>query len=89
MSTLRSFWGVLRYRRGIEMVSLSRISKLYFGNAKVLDQVNLELKKGEFLYLIGGSGAGKSSLLRILATEEAPSEGTISLAPAADARFWT
>jgi cell division transport system ATP-binding protein len=61
------------------MVSLTRLSKSYFGQTRVLDQISLELKKGDFLYLIGGSGAGKSSLLRILATEEAPSEGKISL----------
>lgn len=61
------------------MVQLTQISKTYFGQARVLDEVNLELKKGEFLYLVGGSGAGKSSLLRILATEEAPSEGRLSL----------
>ena len=45
----------------------------------VLDRVNLELKQGEFLYVIGGSGAGKTSLLRILATEELPSSGEVSL----------
>ena len=45
----------------------------------MLDRIQLDLKKGDFLYLVGGSGAGKSSLLRILATEELPSEGTIAL----------
>ena len=39
----------------------------------------LDLKKGEFLYVVGGSGAGKSSLLRLLATEEAPTSGAVSL----------
>ena len=38
-----------------------------------------QLKKGEFLYVIGGSGAGKSSLLRMLATEEAPTSGVLSM----------
>lgn len=61
------------------MVSLTQLSKSYFGQARVLDQVHLEMKRGDFLYLVGGSGAGKSSLLRILATEEAPTEGQISL----------
>jgi cell division transport system ATP-binding protein len=44
-----------------------------------LDQIHLDLRKGDFLYVVGGSGAGKSSLLRILATEEAPSSGSVSL----------
>jgi cell division transport system ATP-binding protein len=61
------------------MVNLSGISKTYQNGATVLDQVTLNLKKGEFLYLVGGSGAGKSSLLRILATEEDASAGIVSL----------
>jgi len=61
------------------MVVLSGVSKSYFGQSQVLDQVSLELKKGDFLYVVGGSGAGKSSLLRLIATEEAPSRGTVSL----------
>lgn len=61
------------------MVVLSDISKWYFGQTRILDHVNLELKKGDFLYVVGGSGAGKSSLLRILATQETPSMGTVSL----------
>lgn len=61
------------------MISLNLVSKSYFGDARVLDQVNLDLKKGEFLYVVGGSGAGKSSLLRLLATEEAPTSGALSV----------
>jgi cell division transport system ATP-binding protein len=61
------------------MVSLSAVTKNYFGQTRVLDQVNLELKKGDFLYVVGGTGAGKSSLLRLLATEELASEGKVSL----------
>ncbi len=61
------------------MVSLKGISKVYHGHQRVLDQVNLELKKGEFLYVVGGTGAGKSTLLRLLATEEAPTVGVVSL----------
>src|SRR4051812_27658763 len=61
------------------MISLRAVSKSYPGNARVLDQINLELKKGEFLYLVGGTGAGKSTLLRLLATEEAATSGSVSL----------
>ncbi len=61
------------------MLALKEMTKTYFGQARVLNQVNLELKKGDFLYVVGGSGAGKSSLLRILATEEAPTMGSVSL----------
>jgi len=41
--------------------------------------LELELKKGEFLYVIGGTGAGKSTLLRMIATEEAPTSGSLSI----------
>lgn len=61
------------------MIQLNSVSKTYFGGNKVLDRIQLELKKGEFLYVIGGSGAGKSSLLRMLATEEAPTAGVLSM----------
>jgi len=61
------------------MISLKQVSKSYFGQTRVLDQVQLEMGAGDFLYVIGGSGAGKSSLLRLLATEEAPTDGSVSL----------
>lgn len=61
------------------MVVLSGISKSYLGQIRVLDRIDLQLQKGEFLYVVGGSGAGKSSLLRLVATEEPPSSGSVSL----------
>jgi cell division transport system ATP-binding protein len=61
------------------MVQLSQVTQSYLGQPRVLDQVNLDLKKGDFLYVLGGSGAGKSTLLRLLATEERPSGGSVSL----------
>jgi cell division transport system ATP-binding protein len=61
------------------MVSLSGVTKDYQGQSKVLDQIHLELKKGDFMYVVGGTGAGKSSLLRLLATEELASHGKVSL----------
>lgn len=61
------------------MVVLSNVSKWYQNQVRVLNQISLELKKGEFLYVVGGTGAGKSSLLRMLATAEQPSAGTVSL----------
>jgi cell division transport system ATP-binding protein len=61
------------------MVHLKNVTKWYQNQVRVLEQINLELKKGDFIYVVGGSGAGKTSLLRILATEEAPSTGSISL----------
>lgn len=61
------------------MVQLDGVSKEYFGQSPVLEQIDLKLKQGEFLYLVGGSGVGKSTLLRLIATEEVPSRGRVSL----------
>jgi cell division transport system ATP-binding protein len=62
-----------------KMVVLGGVSKWYFNQVRVLNHVDLTLKKGDFLYVVGGSGAGKSSLLRLLTTEESPSMGHVSL----------
>ena len=65
------------------MIKLRQVSRWYSGSTKdrprVLDQLDLELRKGEFLYVIGGTGAGKTTLLRMLGTEELPSSGSVSL----------
>lgn len=64
---------------GASLVQLSGVSKWFSDPARVLNQLDLELKKGEFIYIVGGSGAGKTTLLKLLATEERPSSGTVSL----------
>jgi len=61
------------------MITLTDVSKWYFGETPVLNRVQLKVTRGDFLYVLGGSGAGKSSLLRMLATEEKPSSGKIEL----------
>src|SRR5690242_16551355 len=73
-------WGGQAHGLGQEsMLSMRGVSKIYFGQDRVLENVNLDLKKGDFIYVTGGTGAGKSSLLRLMATEELPSTGTVSL----------
>ena len=61
------------------MIRLQNLSKQYQAKHFVLNQINLELKKGDFLYVLGGTGAGKSTLLKMLASEEHPSAGEIHL----------
>lgn len=62
------------------MVRLVDVCKKYpSAQQQVLDHVNLGLGKGEFLYVIGGTGAGKSSLLRLITTEDSPTRGIVSL----------
>jgi putrescine transport system ATP-binding protein len=51
----------------------------HFDEAKAVDQVSLDIQKGEIFALLGGSGCGKSTLLRMLAGFESPSGGDILL----------
>lgn len=51
--------------------------KKYFGHVKAVDNIDLEIKDGEFLALLGPSGSGKTTLMRLFAGLESPSEGSI------------
>ncbi|MEN6639009.1 MAG: ATP-binding cassette domain-containing protein, partial [Smithella sp.] len=58
------------------MISVKNLSK-HFGDLVVLKDVNLEIKKGEVISIIGPSGTGKSTLLRCLNLLETPTSGEI------------
>ncbi|MED5557901.1 MAG: polyamine ABC transporter ATP-binding protein [Pseudomonadota bacterium] len=60
------------------VLEVKRLSKR-FDDALAVDDVNLQVKRGEIFALLGGSGSGKSTLLRMLAGFETPSEGRILL----------
>lgn len=49
----------------------------YYGDQVVLENINLKVKKGEFVTLVGASGCGKSTFLRMLLGQETPSSGSI------------
>ena len=49
-----------------------------FGNVKVLNEIDLAIRKGEFFSLLGPSGCGKTTLLRIIAGFETPDYGGVS-----------
>ena len=57
-------------------ISLKNISKS-FGATEVINDLNLEIKDGEFLTLVGPSGCGKSTLLRIIAGLEQQTKGDV------------
>jgi len=59
-------------------VVISNISK-FFGDFRALNNVSLEIKKGEFFSLLGPSGCGKTTLLRIIAGFENPDKGELTL----------
>src|SRR5262245_14711715 len=60
-------------------VSISGVSKSYDGRTTVLDRVSLEVAAGEMFFLLGASGCGKTTLLRLVAGFLAPDEGRILL----------
>lgn len=59
------------------MINFDNISKTYQDETMSVHDVNLKIKKGEFVTFIGPSGAGKTTLLRLLLAEEKPSSGTV------------
>jgi multiple sugar transport system ATP-binding protein len=58
-------------------VSLERITKVYDGEVKAVDDVTLSISEGEFMVLVGPSGCGKSTLLRIVAGLEQVTLGRV------------
>jgi putative ABC transport system ATP-binding protein len=65
------------------MITLKEINKIYRTNeieTVALENVNLEVEKGEFLSIMGPSGCGKSTLLNIIGLLDAPTSGTVEIA---------
>lgn len=59
------------------MIALENVSKRYPNGYLALDNVSFNLEPGEFAFLTGHSGAGKSTILRLLAAMESPTQGQI------------
>jgi cell division transport system ATP-binding protein len=60
------------------MIYFDSVSKTYENSdQKILDSINISIAPGEFVSIVGHSGAGKTSFIKLLLAEEKPSEGTI------------
>lgn len=61
------------------MIHFQEVSKQYPDGTVALDQVSFEVSPGEFIFVVGPSGAGKTTLVKLLTREELPTEGELQV----------
>ena len=59
------------------MIRFENVTKVYPGENLALEDVSLHIHKGEFVFVLGHSGAGKSTFLKMILREEKPTEGAV------------
>ncbi len=70
------------------MITLKNVSKSYDKSTMAIDHMDLQIDKGEFVFVVGNSGSGKTTLIRLLLKELEPSSGTIEVAGTNITKMW-
>ena len=61
------------------MISIEHVTKVYPNGTVGVEDININIEKGEFVFLVGSSGSGKSTMIKMLLKELDPTEGTITI----------
>ena len=62
------------------MISLQHVTKIYRNGVTALEDVSVEIEKGEFVFVVGPSGSGKSTMIRLMLKEEEATKGDVYVA---------
>ena len=63
----------------MDLIRIKNVKKVYKNGVTAVNDITLNIKKGEFVFIIGETGCGKSSLIKMLYREEKPTSGQILL----------